>query len=54
MILTINKVKVNPDTDRISEEIEKSEKHFKLAMMIVLLIVSLAAAMIFISLISSL
>jgi hypothetical protein len=47
-------VKVNPDADRISEEIEKSEKRFKLAMIVVLFIVSFAAAMIFISLISSL
>jgi hypothetical protein len=38
--------------DKISEEIEKSEKRFKLAMIVVLFIVSFAAVMIFISLIS--
>jgi hypothetical protein len=42
------------EMDKILEEIQKSEKRFKLAMIIVLFIVSLAAAMIFISLISSL
>lgn len=40
--------------DRTFEEIQKSEKRFKLAMIVILFIVSLAAAMIFISLISSL
>lgn len=42
------------DADKIVEEIQKSEKRFKLAMIIVTFIVSFAAAMIFISLISSL
>jgi hypothetical protein len=47
-------VKGKPDLDRITEEILKSEKRFKLAMIVVLFIVSFAAAMIFISLVSSL
>ncbi len=42
------------ELDRTSEEIQKSEKRFKLAMIVILFIVSFAAAMIFISLISSL
>jgi predicted nucleic acid-binding Zn ribbon protein len=40
------------EVDKIIEEIEKSEKRFKLAMVVFLCIVSLAAVMIFISLIS--
>jgi len=50
----LNKKKGKPELERTFEEIEKSEKRFKLAMIIILFIVSFAAAMIFISLISSL
>ncbi|HSW54408.1 MAG TPA: hypothetical protein VLH59_04900 [Ignavibacteriaceae bacterium] len=42
------------EAEKVLEGIEKSEKRFKLAMVVVLFIVSLAAAMIFISLFSSL
>jgi len=50
----LNKEKSKADLDITSEEIQKSEKRFKLAMMVVLFVVSFAAAMIFISIISSL
>jgi len=50
----LNKKLEKPDLDLTIREIEKSEKRFKVAMMIVIFMVSFAAAMIFISLISSL
>jgi len=50
----LNKKKGKLNVDRTYEEIEKSEKRFKLAMIVILFIVSFAAAMIFISLIGSL
>jgi flagellar basal body-associated protein FliL len=50
----LNKEREKLELDRTSEEIQKSEKRSRLAMIVVLFIVSFAAAMIFISLISAL
>jgi hypothetical protein len=49
----LNKKLEKPDLERTLKKIEKSEKRLKVAKIIVSFIVSFAAAMIFISLISS-
>jgi hypothetical protein len=43
-----------PELEKTFDEIEKSDKRFKLAMIVIIFIVSFAAVMICISLISSL
>jgi hypothetical protein len=50
----LNKKLDKPELEKTFDEIEKSDKRFKLAMIVIIFIVSFAAAMIFISLISSL
>ena len=52
-MIVLKKKQVGQEMEKILKEIQRSEKRFKLAMMVVLFIVSLAAAMIFISIISS-
>jgi len=50
----LNKEREKLELDRTSEEIQKSEKRSRLAMIVVLFVISFATAMIFISIMSSL
>jgi hypothetical protein len=50
----LNKENSKVSLDITSEEIQKSERRFRIAMIVILFIVSFATAMIFISIISSL
>jgi hypothetical protein len=50
----LNKKLEKPEMDRTLTEIQKSDKRFKMALIVVLFIVSFAAAMFLISIVSSL